>query len=129
MKDRQLSKKFLDILQKLDWREIEGFAKKYYTNHDGDICSITSKRKLHPLKAWTSHTYLYVKLKTKDGQYKNFRVNRLVCQAYHINSENKPISHHKNHIRTDNRPDNLSWATYRENAADRKGRSNKTGGN
>ena len=31
------------------------------------------------------------------------------------NPDNKPIAHHKNHIKTENTRENLSWATHSEN--------------
>ena len=43
------------------------------------------------------------------------RINRLVAKAFIPNPENKPIVHHKNHIKTENTAKNLSWATHSEN--------------
>lgn len=53
-------------------------------------------------------------------QYQLHPVHRHVCRAFHGESpEDKPFVDHKNRIESDNRPENLRWATAKENNANR----------
>lgn len=59
---------------------------------------------------------------TNDNGYKyvcikdnNYKVHRLVAQAFIPNPENKPDIDHKNTIRNDNNISNLNWVTKKEN--------------
>ena len=56
----------------------------------------------------------------KDGyrtvriQGKDYKVHRLVAEAFIQNSEQKPTVDHINRLRDDNRVTNLRWATHKE---------------
>jgi hypothetical protein len=71
--------------------------------------------------------YKLVSLKNKNGR-KRKRVHILVAQAFNENPFNKPIVDHINSNRSDNRKENLRWATSIENNANQKLRKNNTSG-
>lgn len=57
---------------------------------------------------------------TCDGYYvitiydKQYKMHRIIAEAFIPNPDNKPTVDHINRVRTDNRVHNLRWATYRE---------------
>lgn len=73
-------------------------------------------------KHWFSHDgYVMVSLWQDDkGASKGFQLHRLICKAFV--GPPPSIYHqvaHCNGIKTDNRPENLRWATPKENSDDR----------
>ena len=64
--------------------------------------------------------YLFVRL-SKQGKYKNFRVNRLVAMAFIPNPNNLPVVNHKDENILNNCVDNLEWCSiaYNNNYATR----------
>ena len=51
----------------------------------------------------------------KDGKRTWKLTHRIIAEYFIPNPENKPFVDHKNHITTDNRIENLRWATHKEN--------------
>lgn len=72
------------------------------------------KGKTHFMKLSLLHGYWHVGLMT-DGKQKRYCVHRLVAQAFIPNPLNKPQINHINGVKTDNRVENLEWATASEN--------------
>lgn len=93
---------------------IEGFEK--YTINDSGI---------NEKSVWSTHTKKFLKPRVTSNKYIQicFSVNgkhyyrylhQLLGKTFIPNPENKPTVNHINHIRDDNRLDNLEWATMPE---------------
>ena len=99
------------------WKPIKDFEGYYEVSNIGRVRSLnyrnTGKEKV--LKnIECSNGYLMVNL-TKNGKQKQFKVHRLVAEAFIPNPEGKPCIDHINTIRNDNRVSNLRWVTQKEN--------------
>lgn len=104
--------------------EVEGYE-NYLIYPDGKVQNKKSKRYLLPQTG--RHGYLEIGL-CKDGNRKLFLVHRLVGTHYIPNPENKICLDHINRDKTDNRVENLRWATYSENGQNREvSKNNKLG--
>lgn len=104
---------FMEI--EFDWIEcddIKDYEGLYQANSDGEIYSI--KRKLYLKPRINNCGYQYVNL-YKSGIKKSFLVHRLIAKTLICNSENKPEINHIDGDKTNNKVNNLEWATPKEN--------------
>ena len=95
--------------------EVKDFP-NYLIYPDGRVFS-KNPRSNGFMKSHLSHSgrgYFYVTL-YKDGKGKIKKIHRLIAEHYIPNPDNKPIVDHKNRDKTDNRIENLRWATSSEN--------------
>lgn len=105
------------------WKPISGLP-NYHVSNTGKVKSLSRiadngwrKRKTNTriLKNYVQKNG-YVVVGIFDGKkLQTKKLHRLVAQEFIPNPENKSTINHKNGIKTDNRLDNLEWATHSEN--------------
>ena len=107
------------------WKPISGYEGIYEVSNLGRVRScdrfvVYNNGRKHKRKgkvlsqSYDAQKYYKVGL-CKNGKQKNFSVHRLVAQAFIPNPGNKEQVNHKDETRTNNRVENLEWATTSEN--------------
>jgi len=111
------------------WKKVDGFP-GYYVSDKGNLKSIDrlvkrvkkngeeyySSLKGRNIKATLDkHGYYKVNIADSSGKKKNRFIHRLVGIAFIDNPEHKPVINHKDANKTNNRLENLEWATLSEN--------------
>ena len=94
-------------------KDIKGYEGKYAVTSCGKVWSHINEKFLSP--RITKCGYYEVHL-CNNGKSKQFRVHRLVAEAYIDNLENKPEVNHKDENKLNNCINNLEWVTTKENS-------------
>ena len=96
------------------WKPVKGYEGLYEVSNMGRVKSliIRAYKKPHILKQGTVCGYKQVRF--ING--KQFKVHRLVAEAFVPNPLRKPHVGHKDESRTNNKAENLEWVTPKENS-------------
>lgn len=101
-----------------EWRDIKGYEGLYQVSNKGRIKSLKSwggnnERIMKPRNQGTGY---YMVGLSKNKQYKQFLIHRLVAMAFIPNSNNYDFVNHKDENKTNNVVENLEWCTKSYNA-------------
>lgn len=96
------------------WEDIEGYEGIYQISNQGRVRSLKygKVKVLRPRK--NNDGYLQVNL-YKNGEVKNYRINRLVATAFLPNPQNLPEVNHIDEDKENNCVGNLEWCDRRYN--------------
>lgn len=95
------------------WKDIKGYEGNYQISNNGRIWSVLSQRYMKPQHDECG--YYRIQLTAKNGKRKTEKVHRLVAINFIDNPNNLPEVNHINHIRDDNRVENLEWCNHKDN--------------
>jgi len=95
------------------WATIKGYEGLYEVSNYGNVRSL-KYGKIKYLKPRNDNGYYQVAL-SKNGIVKNFKIHRLVANAFIDNPLNLPQINHINEVKTDNKASNLEWCDSKHN--------------
>ena len=112
------------------WRDVVGYEGLYMVSDMGRVKSFYGIGEKLLTPSINRGGYAFVVLTDINKVRKSLKVHTLVARAFLPNPENKPVVHHKDSNRSNNRLENLQWVTHQENStyAVQKGSYDKESG-
>lgn len=112
------------------WKDIKGYEGLYQISNLGKVRSLSRKVQYNVFDKTTSYRYTkkmilkprldnlgYVAVMlSKENTVKQYRIHRLVANAFLERIKGKDMINHINGIKNDNRVENLEWCTSKENS-------------
>ena len=98
----------------------------YKISNLGNVLNITTGKIMNQFKC--NNGYMKIKLKNEYGERKNNLIHRLVLTSFVNNPDNKPCVDHIDNNKTNNKLENLRFATNQENNRNKKIAKNNTTG-
>lgn len=94
------------------WKDIKGYEGLYQVSSFGNVINLKTSKFLKPTFSQDGYLIFHLAINKK---FKRFKTHRLVAKAFIPNYENRPQVNHINGVKTDNKINNLEWATQSEN--------------
>ena len=96
------------------WKDIKNYEGLYEVSNYGNVRSLKYGKIKYLKPADDGNGYYFVNL-SKNGIVKNFKIHRLVANAFIPNPNNLPQINHKDEDKTNNKANNLEWCNNRYN--------------
>ena len=100
-----------------EWKPLVGFEEHYLASNMGRIKSLWRMKERVIGGCLDKDGYIKITLTHPDCSQSTFRKARLIAETWIPNPDNKPEIDHLNAARTDDRVENLRWATSKDNKA------------
>ena len=99
------------------WKDIVGYEGMYQVSNKGGIKSLNYRRQKYPQiikQGIDAHGYPKIRL-SRNGKRTEYKVHRLVANAFLKNTNLLPEVNHKDGNKTNNNVSNLEWVTKLDN--------------
>lgn len=110
---RRNDEEYKELLKSGHWKPTHVYSEKYLVSDRGEVFSVATGCFLKPTIGKEGYYQYNIGISRKDS--KRVFAHRLVACAFIPNPKGKPQVDHINGNRSDNRVENLRWATAKEN--------------